>query len=234
MPNWCENTLQVTGPAKEIKRFKKMAQGRGPGAKKTEKVQPLSFHALVPQPKKYNTGEGWYNWRLSNWGTKWEASESRIIQDAKEILEYAFETAWGPPMEWLAKVGPKFPKLSLRLWYAEGGCYFAGVYVVENDSASNEEKDYIEAQLEEYGHYQVNCEHCDNELEITSKADIRICEDCLKHRCDNCGNQDTAHIDGKCPFDATMFKNISGERSNAESVGDAPAVQEVQEEKDEG
>ena len=211
MPNWCENILKVEGPAKEIARFKKKARGKGPNPAKGDKVRPLSLHSLVPQPAKYRDGDGWYNWRLARWGTKWDV-DARILSETKEMVEYGFDSAWSPPMEWLAQVGPKFPKLSFRLWYAEGGCDFAGVYTVEDDHASNEEKDYVEAQIEERGSYQVCCGYCDNEMEISSKDAVRICEECLAHRCDNCGKQDDAHIDGKCPFDSTMFKHVSPEK----------------------
>ena len=212
MPNWCECLLKVTGPAKEIARFKKKAKGRGPNPTKGDKTQPLSLNALVPQPAKFKKeGSDWYNWRLANWGTKWEV-ESRVVQEDKELVEYGFDSAWAPPMGWLTKVGPQFPKLSFRLWYAEGGCDFGGVYTVEDDHASNEEKDFVEAQIEERGSYQVCCGYCDDEMEITSKDEVRICEECLAHRCDNCGKQDDAHIDGKCPFDSTKFKNISADK----------------------
>lgn len=117
-------------------------------------------------------------------------------------------------MEWLARVGPKFPSLSFRLWYAEGGCDFAGIYTVEDDNAWNEEKDFVEAQIEAHGSYQVCCHYCDNEMEITSKEDVRVCDDCLQFRCDNCGNQKEDHLEeGKCPFEATTFKNVSPEKT---------------------
>jgi len=212
IPNWCECLLKVTGPAKEISKFKKKAKGRGPNPTKGDKAQPLSLHALVPQPAKFKEeGSDWYSWRLAHWGTKWDV-ESRVVQEDKEIVEYGFDSAWAPPMEWLTKVGPQFPKLSFRLWYAEGGCDFAGIYTVEDDNACNEEKDFVEAQIEENGRYQVCCGYCDNEMDITDKDEVRICEECLAHRCDNCGEQDDVHIDGKCPFDSTKFKNISAEK----------------------
>jgi hypothetical protein len=213
MPNWCECILKVSGPPKEITRFKKKAKGRGPNPAAEDKTRPLSLHALVPQPEKFKKeGSDWYNWRLANWGTKWDV-DSRVISEDKDTLEYGFDSAWSPPMEWLSQVGPKFPKLSFRLWYAEGGCYFAGIYTVENEETSNEEKDYIEAQIEERGSYEVQCEHCDTEMEISSKDALRVCEECLEHRCGNCGKQDDTHVDGKCPFDATTFKHMSPEKT---------------------
>ena len=213
IPNWCECLLKVTGPAKEIAKFKKKAKGRGPNPKKGDKPWPLSLHALVPQPAQFKEdGDGWYNWRLANWGTKWDV-ESRFVEESKELVEYGFDSAWAPPMEWLTKVGPQFPKLSFRLWYAEGGCDFAGVYTVEDDNASNEEKDFVEAQIEERGSYEVQCGYCDAPIEITEKDAVRICDDCLKFRCDNCGQHQNAHMEEeKCTFDSTKFKNISAEK----------------------
>ena len=108
----------------------------------------------------------------------------------------------------MEQVGPKFPKLSFRLWYAEGGCYFAGITTVEDDNVSTEELDYVEAQIQERGSYQVQCGYCDVEIEITSKDAVRICDECIEHRCANCQKEDDVHVDGKCPFDATVFKHV--------------------------
>jgi hypothetical protein len=215
MPNWCECLLKITGPAKEIERFKKKAKGRGPYPQKGDKAQPLSLHALVPQPAKFKKeGSDWYSWRLGNWGTKWDV-ESKVVQEGKELVEYGFESAWYPPLALVAKVGPQFPKLSFRLWYAEGGCDFAGVYTVEDDNACNEEKGYVEAQIEEYGSFGVSCGYCDEEMVITSKDEVRICDDCRQFRCIHCARHKTTHLDdGQCAFDSTTFKNISAEKTN--------------------
>ena len=44
----------------------------------------------------------WYEWRIANWGTKWDAHiihfEWTELEDAWE-LEITFDTAWGPPDE---------------------------------------------------------------------------------------------------------------------------------------
>ena len=67
MPNWCSNTLTVTGPADEIERFRKESTGLPPQYHRddshltekekevfeTEKVfepEILNFHSLVPVP----------------------------------------------------------------------------------------------------------------------------------------------------------------------------------------
>lgn len=41
---------------------------------------------------------GWYDWRMENWGTKWNACDSS---------EFTFQTAWSTPYEWLEKLAKK-------------------------------------------------------------------------------------------------------------------------------
>ena len=43
----------------------------------------------------------WYDWRLENWGTKWNACECKISPDMNRI---EFETAWCPPVEVIEKI----------------------------------------------------------------------------------------------------------------------------------
>lgn len=50
----------------------------------------MSFHAYK------QCGEvSWYNWRIKNWGTKWNATNDYIDEDA---LVMEFETAWDAPI----------------------------------------------------------------------------------------------------------------------------------------
>ena len=39
----------------------------------------------------------WYDWRLQNWDTKWDAYDVSIDDDDPENLEISFNTAWSPP-----------------------------------------------------------------------------------------------------------------------------------------
>lgn len=54
----------------------------------------------------------WYDWSIQNWGTKWNAQDTEIVErnserTGKELVIY-FITAWSYPMEVLAKLGEKF------------------------------------------------------------------------------------------------------------------------------
>ncbi len=90
-----------------------------------------------------------YNWNIGNWGTKWDIYRENLSlekcgweEGLTEFILY-FDTAWSPPMAWLAQVAPKFPNLRFELHYAEPGMCFAGVFSCEGESA--EDNPYDEA-----------------------------------------------------------------------------------------
>ena len=118
MPNWCNNTLTVTGPNHELQRFYNL--NRGPDTE-------LSLDALVPEPESVD----WHSWRMSNWGTKWDVSASLSDRwppepDRAGGLVYSFDSAWSPPVKWLENIRPLFPDLEFELEYFEGGEGYTG------------------------------------------------------------------------------------------------------------
>jgi hypothetical protein len=55
---------------------------------------------FVPPPEDDPTSD-WLNWRISNWGTKWDIYDIRPVQlgfDSSEV-KLSFCTAWSPPIE---------------------------------------------------------------------------------------------------------------------------------------
>lgn len=59
----------------------------------------------------------WYNWSISNWGTKWNACEPEIII-GKNYVKFIFDTAWSTPE-------PIFQKMTeminndIEIWFAD-------------------------------------------------------------------------------------------------------------------
>jgi hypothetical protein len=178
MPNWCSNSVQVEGPADEVKRFKEFVAGDNGS---------FDFNRILPRPEIYDytasggrtfdgkshrswyspprndpptdlTGEAlqewhseehkrvfdaerpftpeeqaelrkhgadnWYDWCVNNWGTKWNAgdvdlAEEYIPENPNEegMLEYQFDTAWGPPEGIVRKLRKEFPNLTINWGY---------------------------------------------------------------------------------------------------------------------
>ena len=69
----------------------------------------------------------WYNWRVQNWGTKWDAYTMEIDDtDMPHGFEVTFETAWSPPEEVCNAIREQFDDLSISWFYDEPGCEIAG------------------------------------------------------------------------------------------------------------
>lgn len=124
MPNWCENVLVVQAPTPE--RASEIIDMLRDEVDKTD----LSFHGVIPMPPELVEG-GWYEWRLANWGTKWNANDVQMTVDPHHagVIQYYFQTAWSPPVEWVETFAERHPDLILTLSYDEPGMDFGG-YVV--------------------------------------------------------------------------------------------------------
>lgn len=121
MPNWCENKLTVEGKKDSLVRFMEQARGK-------EEEQAFSLESLYPCPD----SKDWYDWRITNWGTKWDVQFSGVVESntkknpAKVI--YCFDTAWSPPTSGIQEISNQFPMLTFTLNYWEAGMGFKGKY----------------------------------------------------------------------------------------------------------
>ena len=69
----------------------------------------------------------WYNWRVQNWGTKWDAYTMEMDDtDMPHGFEVNFETAWSPPEEICNAIREQYDDLSISWFYDEPGCEIAG------------------------------------------------------------------------------------------------------------
>lgn len=150
MPNWCNNTVQITGPKKKLQQIKQAI----------EADQLLDY--LYPMPKELDITAGrfggddnpeqkaleakeqanlekhgysnWYDWRVEQWGTKWEVTrdyaEPEITQSSNgtETLNWSFDSAWAPPVGAYAHYLDKHDDVSIFATYYEPGCDFMGVW----------------------------------------------------------------------------------------------------------
>ena len=68
----------------------------------------------------------WYDWRLQNWDTKWDAYDVTVTDDDEDNLEVEFNTAWSPPEAVCHAMREQYPDLSVSWFYDEPGCEIAG------------------------------------------------------------------------------------------------------------
>jgi len=72
------------------------------------------------------TDQRWYNWRVQNWDTKWDAYDVCVTDDDPENVEIEFNTAWSPPEAICSAIREQYPDVSVSWFYDEPGCEIAG------------------------------------------------------------------------------------------------------------
>lgn len=104
MPNWVRNKLFIHGPTKMVKQCTlDIASDR----------EHISFEKIHPRPE--DIGEGWYDWSIENWGTKWDVTET--FEDEEGYI--CFDTAWSTPYTLISNLSEKYPKLIFEVKYAD-------------------------------------------------------------------------------------------------------------------
>ena len=150
MPNWCYNRLIVKSndDKSSFRRF--MDEGRKKEMIEGEQKMVWRISNYFPTPEKLlqeNLSEidkqelktmygfdDWYEWRLFNWGTKWDCDDYGFESSTDEKSYYIldFDSAWSPPIEFLINVSIIYPTLSFQLEYIEPGNQFAGTTYINN------------------------------------------------------------------------------------------------------
>ena len=147
MPNWCGDTLTITGKKKDLDQFETaLRAGLDPKTGKGD-----LFGIFYPRPKWVTHGNpghkckgaDWFHWSTGNWGTKWDVEVS--IEDieagrCKKSLTLNFDTAWGPPTGFLLKASELYPSLVFTLEYDEPGMDFWGITVAVAGAPISEEE----------------------------------------------------------------------------------------------
>jgi len=134
MPNWCNNSITISGPTETIKQLWEDAHPD------TEAFELLQAMAPMPAELEGTTapsedGEDWYSWRVNNWGTKWDVSDEGLEfidnEDGTASIQGWFDTAWAPPVGAYEKFCDDMDNCSLEASYHEPGMDFAGFWSSE-------------------------------------------------------------------------------------------------------
>ena len=69
----------------------------------------------------------WYDWRVQNWDTKWDAYDVQVDGGFDDVeLNIEFNTAWSPPEAICHALREQYPEATVSWFYDEPGCELAG------------------------------------------------------------------------------------------------------------
>jgi len=145
MPNWCNNSINISGSTETIKTLWDEANKEGSGLLNAMKPMPKELDGTTsPTPQEGQAGykgpqpkidgfDNWYDWRVSNWGTKWDIDPSEGLEftdngDGTAQISGWFESAWAPPIQAYDTFLDDMDGCSLTADYHEPGMDFAGIY----------------------------------------------------------------------------------------------------------
>jgi len=141
MPNWCDNQITITGPNSVIDKIEKIVSDEKnpdgllnffhPMPKQLEDTTSPSSSADKPQPM-VEGFDCWYDWRVEKWGTKWDCNEFYGVDRQGDTISFGFSSAWSPPInayeKFIISSSEKKQDVSIKAYYYEGGCDFAGCW----------------------------------------------------------------------------------------------------------
>jgi len=125
MPNWCENRAVINAPRPVIDEIRSILEDRDQDSRLLKWMRPL------PPDQE----ENWYDWCVTNWGTKWDICDVYVVNDEEEdSIEFSFNTAWAPPTEAFLYWAQQDGCVSYSLKYYEPGMGFVGEASYDGDT----------------------------------------------------------------------------------------------------
>ena len=116
MPNWCSNEVTIEGTKEDMAKFvdECFTDFKGTPVLDFAKVMPEPDYNKPQKDGTHNNGvqkelhdvmPDWWNWRNTNWGTKWNLVPDpdgnltgyELVGQDDEYIQLEFETAWSPP-----------------------------------------------------------------------------------------------------------------------------------------
>jgi hypothetical protein len=89
----------------------------------------------------------WCDWSIHNWGVKWDAGHSQLIEETDTTLSYNFDTAWDTPETFFRSLFAMYPHLEFRVvtFSMESDYYYEIVKVDGKYQAAHEYESFREA-----------------------------------------------------------------------------------------
>ena len=146
MPNHCYNKVTISVGDADGQNLKVLVDS----LKSEENQTDFDFNAILPMPpeledvdwseaeemndiiraryKKEHGSDNWYDWRVNNWGTKWNSYSCELVEQEDDYVVYTFDTAWGPPTGVIEALREQCPDFSISAFFDEPGMQEAGYY----------------------------------------------------------------------------------------------------------
>jgi hypothetical protein len=163
MPNYCDADVTIYGSRADLEALlAKASEGThevgtdwDTETRKYNKVEQVpntfSFDNFLPTPPEKLEGDGWFDWRIENWGTKWDLVQnethiSPILTNNDPNLSHeafigmGFQTAWSPALEIFARITEQFPNVLVRYKYVEEGMAFFGLAEIYGGEIDNDQR----------------------------------------------------------------------------------------------
>ncbi len=130
MPNYCDNSLTIYASEETVERIREFVRSN---------ESEFDFNQITPMPKHIYDGpvgaeerelygrNNWYDWRMQNWGTKWNSDEVQFGND-----NFNFLTAWTPASPVVAELARRFPEADFWFQYEGMNEDFCGVQVYQS------------------------------------------------------------------------------------------------------
>ena len=149
MPNWCSNIVYVKGTGEAKEKIEEIFSKEEPfaeikpepnydevavpwGLAKVLSAKRNEVELEEPEPGRKNA---WRDWRIANWGTKWEPSDLGIDLDDEGNLTLVFDTAWTPPAKLLEELSKVEGVEEVISHFYEPGADFIGIEFYEDGAA---------------------------------------------------------------------------------------------------
>ena len=145
MPNWCSNEVEIYGEKEDIAKFVEecFTDFKGTPVLDFAKVMPEPDYDQPQKDGTHNNGvqkelhdvmPDWWNWRNTNWGTKWNLVPDpegnltgyEVVGQDDGFIQLEFETAWSTPAGIYDTIFVKYTDLTVNWFYREDGCQLAG------------------------------------------------------------------------------------------------------------
>lgn len=104
MPNNIVNIVKVNGSDERVAEFFKAIKGAN---------EVIDFNRIIPMP--LEAERTYCDWARANWGTKWNAYQSRMIDD----YTMKFETAWSGIPDLIGVLSTQWPDLEFEYMFAD-------------------------------------------------------------------------------------------------------------------